>query len=93
LSLYGEKPVSYFATFKRNLYRYSAEKDRRGLVDSSIALGFLTGEEPEVLIDAHCEAGFQVGKPFAAEGSYDFALNRDMTRRVAGRCTLNQVDP
>jgi len=61
-----------------------AEKDRKGLVDSSIALGFLTGEESEVLIDAHCEAGFQVGKPFAFDGSYDFATNRDMTRRVAG---------
>jgi len=61
-----------------------AEGDRQGLVDASVALGFLSGDEPEVLIDAHCEAGFQVGRPFAAEGSYDFAKNRDMTRRVAG---------
>ena len=61
-----------------------AERDRQGLVEASIALGFLTGEEAEVLIDAHCEAGFQVGKPFAGEGVYDFAANRDMTRRVAG---------
>lgn len=35
-------------------------------------------------MDAHCEAGFQVGRPFATEGLYDFATNRDMTRRVAG---------
>jgi aarF domain-containing kinase len=44
----------------------------------------LSGEEPEVLIDAHVEAGFQVGTPFATEGAHDFATNRAMTRKVAG---------
>ena len=45
---------------------------------------FLTGDESPVLMDAHAEAGFQVGRPFAAEGAYDFGAERDMTRRVAG---------
>ena len=63
-----------------------AERDRVGVLDSSIKLGFLTGEEAGVLKDAHCEAGFQVGRPFqeSDEGMYDFTKNRDMTRRVAG---------
>ncbi|ACO61973.1 predicted protein, partial [Micromonas commoda] len=61
-----------------------AERDRKGLIDASVSLGFLTGDESPVLMDAHAEAGFQVGRPFAAEGAYDFGAERDMTRRVAG---------
>ena len=61
-----------------------AERDRNGLIDASVSLGFLTGDESPVLMDAHAEAGFQVGRPFAAEGAYDFGAERDMTRRVAG---------
>jgi aarF domain-containing kinase len=80
-----------------------ANRDRRGVIASSIALGFLTGDEADVLIDAHVEAGFQVGRPFQREGpdasngapgarygsnesetAYDFSINGDVTRRVAG---------
>ncbi len=45
------------------------------------------GDETDVVFclqDAHAEAGFQVGRPFAADGVYDFGAERDMTRRVAG---------
>lgn len=35
------------------------------------------------MLDAHTEAGFIVGLPFAAEGLYDFASHGDSTRRVA----------
>jgi aarF domain-containing kinase len=34
------------------------------------------------MLDAHCEAGFIVGMPFAAEGSYDFGAHGNMTGRV-----------
>ena len=61
-----------------------AERDEKGVIDASVALGFLTGEESPVLMDAHARAGFQVGLPFASEGAFDFARNREMTRRVAG---------
>ena len=61
-----------------------ADKDRDALVAASVALGFLTGDEAPVLIDAHVRAGYEVGRPFAAEGAHDFGANRDMTRRVAG---------
>lgn len=35
-------------------------------------LGFLTGEESEVMLDAHVQAGFVVGLPFSKPGAYDF---------------------
>lgn len=43
-----------------------AERDRAGVVAASTRLGFLTGDESAVMLDAHTEAGFVVGLPFAA---------------------------
>lgn len=45
-----------------------AQRDRRGVIDMSVSLGFLTGDESAVMLDAHTEAGFVVGLPFATEG-------------------------
>lgn len=39
------------------------------------------GDEPSVMMDAHCEAGFVVGVPFAARGLYDFGQQGGMTSR------------
>lgn len=33
------------------------------------------------MLDAHVEAGFVVGMPFAAEGLYDFGSHGNMTGR------------
>ena len=33
------------------------------------------------MMDAHCEAGFVVGIPFAAPGLYDFGSHGNMTTR------------
>lgn len=38
----------------------------------STRLGFLTGKESEVMLDAHVQAGFVVGFPFSKPGVYDF---------------------
>ncbi|MCI42063.1 chaperone activity of bc1 complex-like mitochondrial-like, partial [Trifolium medium] len=35
-------------------------------------LGFLTGMESDVMLDAHVQAGFIVGLPFSKPGPYDF---------------------
>lgn len=35
-------------------------------------LGFLTGMEPDVMLDAHVQAGFIVGLPFSKPGAFDF---------------------
>lgn len=42
----------------------------------------LQGDESKVLLDAHCEAAFVVGMPFAEKGTYDFSKNAMMTSRV-----------
>ncbi|KXZ56495.1 hypothetical protein GPECTOR_1g443 [Gonium pectorale] len=60
-----------------------AERDRQGVIDMSVKLGFLTGDESEVMMDAHTQAGFVVGVPFAAPGTYDFGSHGGMTARVS----------
>ncbi|KAI5003494.1 hypothetical protein ZWY2020_030654 [Hordeum vulgare] len=52
-----------------------ANRDRAGVLEMSRRLGFLTGEEPEVMLDAHVEAAFIVGVPFATPGGHDFRAN------------------
>jgi aarF domain-containing kinase len=57
-------------------------RDANKVVDKSIKLGFLTGEESRVMIQAHCEAGFVVGVPFGTMAEYDFGSHRGMTAKV-----------
>ena len=45
-------------------------------------LGFLTGEESEIMLDAHVQAGFVVGLPFSKAGGYDFRAN-NITHNVS----------
>ncbi|KAK3160748.1 hypothetical protein QOZ80_1BG0063940 [Eleusine coracana subsp. coracana] len=52
-----------------------ADKDRAGVLEMSRRLGFLTGEEPEVMLDAHVQAAFIVGVPFSKPGGHDFRAN------------------
>jgi aarF domain-containing kinase len=61
-----------------------ANQQRDALIDSSIKLGFLTGQESRQMLDAHVAAGFIVGEPFSLqyEQGYDFA-RMDMGRRVS----------
>ena len=61
-----------------------ARGDREEVLRSSRSLGFLTGDETPVMLDAHCEAGIAVGRPFAAEGGFDFGAGTAVTKRVAG---------
>jgi aarF domain-containing kinase len=35
------------------------------------------------MLDAHAEAGYVVGTPFATAGAYDFAQHNRLTRRVS----------
>lgn len=35
-------------------------------------LGFLTGMESDIMLEAHIQAGFVVGLPFSKPGGYDF---------------------
>lgn len=64
------------------MVRACAEKNRSEVINRSLKLGFLTGEENQVMLDAHTEAGIVVGLPFATPGKYDFGLHSSMTGRV-----------
>ncbi|KAK1356720.1 protein ABC transporter 1, mitochondrial [Heracleum sosnowskyi] len=49
-----------------------ANKDKETVIEMSQRLGFLTGMESDIMLDAHVQAGFIVGLPFANPGGYDF---------------------
>ncbi|GKU90524.1 hypothetical protein SLEP1_g4510 [Rubroshorea leprosula] len=49
-----------------------ANADRDAVIEMSKRLGFLTGMESEIMIDAHVQAGLVVGLPFSKPGGYDF---------------------
>ncbi|RDX73850.1 Protein ABC transporter 1, mitochondrial, partial [Mucuna pruriens] len=49
-----------------------ANGDTDGVIEMSRRLGFLTGMESDVMLDAHVQAGFIVGLPFSRSGGFDF---------------------
>ncbi|KAA8549006.1 hypothetical protein F0562_000690 [Nyssa sinensis] len=49
-----------------------ANSDRETVIEMSRRLGFLTGMESEIMLEAHVQAGFVVGLPFSKPGGYDF---------------------
>ncbi|TKY52390.1 AarF domain-containing protein kinase 4 [Spatholobus suberectus] len=49
-----------------------ANGDSDGVIEMSRRLGFLTGMESDVMLDAHVQAGFIVGLPFSRPGRFDF---------------------
>ncbi|XP_020226159.1 protein ABC transporter 1, mitochondrial [Cajanus cajan] len=49
-----------------------ANGDSNGVIEMSKRLGFLTGMESDVMLDAHVQAGFVVGLPFSRPGGFDF---------------------
>ncbi|KAJ0910497.1 putative ABC-type Cd(2+) transporter [Helianthus annuus] len=52
-----------------------ANCDRESVIEMSQRLGFLSGKESEIMLDAHVQAAFVVGLPFAKPGDYDFRAN------------------
>ncbi|KAK7269524.1 hypothetical protein RIF29_22255 [Crotalaria pallida] len=52
-----------------------ANGDSDGVIEMSRRLGFLTGMESDVMLDAHVQAGFIVGLPFSRPGGFDFRAN------------------
>ncbi|KAG5567862.1 hypothetical protein RHGRI_003143 [Rhododendron griersonianum] len=49
-----------------------ADSDREAVIDMSRRLGFITGMESDVMLEAHVQAAFVVGLPFAKPDGYDF---------------------
>lgn len=59
-----------------------ANSHRDAVIEMSIRLGFLTGMESEIMLDAHVQAGFVVGLPFSKPGSHDFRAT-NITQNVS----------
>eukprot|EP00557_Chaetoceros_sp_GSL56_P005121 CAMPEP_0176499664 /NCGR_PEP_ID=MMETSP0200_2-20121128/13060_1 /TAXON_ID=947934 /ORGANISM="Chaetoceros sp., Strain GSL56" /LENGTH=578 /DNA_ID=CAMNT_0017898123 /DNA_START=72 /DNA_END=1809 /DNA_ORIENTATION=- len=49
-----------------------ANNDTETLMAQSHKMGFLTGQENDIMIDAHIKSGFTLGEPFATDDIYDF---------------------
>jgi len=50
----------------------NANRDEGLLLDQSRKMGFLTGEENQLMVDAHVKSGFTLGEPFASHEPYNF---------------------
>lgn len=76
-----EYPPAFVSDYLE-MVKACAEKDGPGIVDKSTSLGFLTGDESKLMLDAHVEAAIVVGTPFSSEGLYDFGAHGALTKRV-----------
>jgi aarF domain-containing kinase len=54
----------------------ASNSDRSAILDYSIKLGFLTGEESRDMVNAHIEAGLEVGRPFQRNAPFDFRASK-----------------
>ena len=59
----------------------SARNDRDGVIKYSEALGFLTGDETQRMIDIQADAVLRLGEPFTISGAFDF-YNQMMTHDI-----------
>ncbi|PHU30351.1 hypothetical protein BC332_02444 [Capsicum chinense] len=67
-------PKSFVDDYLRMVFACS-NNDREAIIKLSQRLGFLTGEESEIMTETHVQAGFVVGLPFSKPGGYDFRAN------------------
>lgn len=58
----------------------NANRDEATLMEQSRKMGFLTGEENELMLNAHKLSGFTLGEPFAAEEPFDFQGSKISSR-------------
>lgn len=65
------------------IVKSSADHDTETLMDVSHQMGFLTGEENDIMLEAHKMSGFTVGEPFATDEAYDFGRS-GISARLSG---------
>ena len=65
------------------IVKSSADQDTETLMDVSHQMGFLTGEENDIMLEAHKMSGFTVGEPFATDEAYDFGRS-GISARLSG---------
>lgn len=66
-----ERMLRYLLTLLNQVLA-CANSDKEAVIEMSRRLGFITGMESDVMLDAHVQAGFVVGLPFSKRGGYDF---------------------
>jgi aarF domain-containing kinase len=59
----------------------AANNDPELILEATTKLGFLSGDEAKVMVEAHIESIIIVGEPFAGPGKFDFG-NQAMTQRI-----------
>ena len=59
------------------------EREREAILHHSLNLGFLTGEENSVMLDAHVSASAIVGSPFAAATQPFHFGKQDISKRIS----------
>ena len=79
-----EFPTAFVEPY-RQMVVACAVRDAPTVLAKSTELGFLTGDEAPVMVDAHLAAAMAVGRPFGRDGGpgrgglYDFSTTRDGT--------------
>eukprot|EP00808_Paulinella_micropora_P014331 g67193.t1 len=68
-----------------------AEKKKDELMEASINLGFLTGDESKRMTKAHVDASFIIGEPFGCQGAYDF-VKGDIAARASKQAAIMMQD-
>ena len=59
----------------------AANNDPELILKATTRLGFLSGDEASVMVDAHIESIIIVGEPFAGPGKFDFG-NQAITQKI-----------
>ena len=65
-----------------NIVKANADRDEKLLMDESIRMGFLTGDENDMMLEAHKMSGFCLGEPFQSYEPYNFKTSR-ITSRIS----------
>eukprot|EP01127_Copromyxa_protea_P020718 TRINITY_DN6955_c0_g1_i3.p1 TRINITY_DN6955_c0_g1~~TRINITY_DN6955_c0_g1_i3.p1 ORF type:complete len:359 (+),score=78.04 TRINITY_DN6955_c0_g1_i3:111-1187(+) len=76
-SNYSEQFLSEYL----NVIASAARKDRKGIDDASLKLGFFTGQESEIMKNAHINSVLILGEPFMSTEPYDFS-QQNITKRI-----------
>lgn len=63
-----------------NIVVANANRDEATLMKESIRMGFLTGDENDMMLEAHKLSGFCLGEPFQSYEPYDFKSSRNTSR-------------
>jgi aarF domain-containing kinase len=66
-----EYPKSFVDGYLRIVW-CNANRDEETLLKLSHKMGFLTGQENAIMMEAHTQSGFTLGEPFATDEPFDF---------------------